>query len=360
MNPGSRFARTGSNVFYLREVPVPVPTVSPEVTHHVMVVDRSGSMWGDIEKLKQSIEQALTVEDYTDADTLTTLISFSGHGDVTLHWKGIPVSEVMKLGSAQLTALRSIRATYLTGISQGLFMALEQIDPTVTTGLTLFTDGYANSPSSYSEIQSLDAFVAKARENPRLFMNCIGYRSWCDWPRMQAMTNALSGQTVKATSFKDVLNAMKDTQALLSGNLRPVLQVDAQADGSMLMAVNHTTGQVNASNGDLSLRGVGESDEVSVYAVLAAPATYNIPKGVTAIPKDESFLFGALATAYTSLSALRLAKEVLFASGNKTLWSEPQAAMTPSTLSAMLSDLAAWIKDGANTNYEMGRNVRPK
>jgi len=360
MTPGNRFIRTGSNVFYLRQIEVPTPTVSAEVTHHVMVVDRSGSMWGDIEKLKQSIEQALAVEDFTGSPVETTLISFSSHGDVTLHWSKIPVDQVMQLSNPYLGELRKIRATYLTGISQGLNLALEQIDPTQTTGLTLFTDGYANSPSSYAEIQALDAFVTKASENPSLFMNCIGYRDWCDWPRMNSMSNALSGKTVKAASFKDVLEAMKDTQALLAGNLRPSLMVEAQTDGSMLMAVNHTSGQVNASGGALTLRGVGENDEVSVFAVMRAPATYSIPKGVTAVPKEEAYLFGALATAFTSMQDLRPAKDLLFASGNKTLWEDHQAAMTPSTLSAMLSDLNEWVKAGNNDHYEMGRNVRPK
>ena len=356
----SRFIRTSDNVFYLRAIDVDTPVIEPEATHHVMVVDRSGSMWGDIEKLKQSIEQAIAVESYTNEDVLTTLISFSTHGDVTLHWSNVPASQVMELSGPYIQELRSIRATALTGISQGLKMALEHINPEQTTGLTLFTDGYANSPSSYSEIQALDAFVAEASQNPRLFMNCIGYRDWCDWPRMQSMSNALSGKTVKADSFKVVLDAMKDTQTLLSGAIRPCTRIPAQADGSMLVALNRTTGQVNSSLGDLSLRGISEDDEISVYAVLRADATYSIPKGVLAVPKDEAYFYGALAIAYTSLQDLRAAKALLFASGNKTLWAEHQAAMTPSTLSAMLDDLGTWSKAGTNDGYEMGRNVRPK
>lgn len=355
----SRFVRTENHVLYLKALATPRPTVSPEVTHHVLVVDRSGSMWGDIEKLKQSIEQALAVESYTNENVLTTLISFSTDGDVTLHWKGVQANKVMELSQPYIKELRSIRATYLTGISQALFLALAQIDPTQTTGLTLFTDGYANSPSSYSEIQSLDKFTKKAGENPRLFMNCIGYRDWCDWPRLQSMSNALSGKTVKANSFKDVLDAMRDTQALLSGKMRPAIVLDAEA-GATLVAVNRTTGQVNASSGSLTLRGLGENDEITTYAVTKAPATYNIPAGTKVVPTEEAYLFGALAVAYTNMKELRVAKELLFSSGNKTLWSDHQSAMTPSTLSAMMSDLTLWVKEGNNANYEMGKNTRPK
>jgi len=360
MSP-SRFVRTENNVFYLESLQVPVPSISPEVSHHILVVDRSGSMWGDIEKLKQSIEQALAVEDYSGGGAQVSLISFSTHGDVTLHWSKVAVEDVMKLDGPFIKQLRAIKATFLTGISQGLNLALEQVDLNQTTGITLFTDGYANSPSSYAENQAMDTFVRKAQEHPGLFLNCIGYRDWCDWPRMNAMSNALSGKTIKAKSFKDVLDAMKDTQALLSGNVRPAIVVPAPADANVMnMAVNRSTGQVNAAFGELALRGVGENDQVDIYAVLKAPTTYSLPKGVTVIPTEEAYLFGAVATAYTSSQDLRTAKDLLFASGNKTLWTDHQAAMTPSSLSAMLTDLSSWVVAGNNTNYEMGRNTRPQ
>jgi hypothetical protein len=356
----SRFVRTENNVYYLEGLTVPTQTVSPEVTHHVMVVDRSGSMWGDIEKLKQSVEQALAVESFQNEDVLTTLISFSSHGDVSLHWSKVPVSKVTDLAEPYVGILRSIKATFLTGISQALNLALEQIDPNQTTGLTLFTDGYANDPSAYLENKSLDEFVRKASEAPALFMNCIGYRDWCDWPRMNAMANALSGKTVKAKSFKDVLDCLKDTQQLLAGSVAPATMVEADESGRMLMAVNRTTGQVNTTFGNLTLRGVGANDNVDIYKVAKAEKTYSIPRGVKVIEKDDSYLFAALALGYTSLSDLRTAKDLLFASGNKTLWTEHQGAITPSSISSMVDDLGTWVKAGINDGYEMGRNVRPK
>ena len=356
----NRFVRTENNVYYLEGVGVTVPEVSPEVTHHVMVVDRSGSMWGDIEKLKQSIEQAMAVESFQNENVLTTLISFSGHGDVTLHWSKVPVGKVTDLAEPYLNILRGIKATFLTSISQALNLALDNIDPNQTTGLTLFTDGYANSPSAYSENNSLDAFVTRAKNFPGLFMNCIGYRDWCDWPRMNAMSNTLSGKTLKARSFKDVLEAMKSTQELLSGGVVPGIQIEAPGNGQMLMAVNRTTGQVNTTHGNLSLRGVSADDNFDIYKVARAEATYNIPRGTKLIEKEDSYLFAAMAVGYTSLSEIRAAKELLFASGNKTLWEEHQGAITPSSISAMIDDLSVWVKTGANETYEMGRNVRPK
>lgn len=355
------FIRTENNVLYLDKISIPEPTIEKTVTHHIFVGDRSGSMWGDVEGYKSTMKQVLAVEDATSEGVETSLISFSSHKDVTLHWSRVPVSEVNDLSNRYMGEIDSIRATFLTGISQGLNLALEQVKPGQTTGITLFTDGYANDPSSSAENKALDAFVQKVQaEYPNVFVNCIGFRDWCDWPRMESIANALSGKCVKAKSFKTVLDAMKDTQALLAGDVRPAIKFDA-VEETMILTVNRTTGQVNASRtGEgLSLRGVGAGDQVEAYRVTRGDKTYTIPKGTKVVQKDDMWLAGAVIRAYSSLGEIRAAKDVLFSSGNKTLWNEHQSAMTPSSLAAMNTDLTKWIVAGNNDEYEMGRNTRP-
>jgi hypothetical protein len=357
-----RFIRTESNVYYLSPVAIPAPSVEPEVTHHVFVVDRSGSMWNDIEGLKASIEQALAVESLLHSNVETTLISFSSHGDVTVHWSHVPADKVTELSGPYITELRSIRATCLTGISQAMNLALDHVKEGQTTGVTLFTDGYANDPSASAENKSLDAFVRRAeREFPNVFVNTIGYRDWCDWPRMNAIASALSGKCVKAGSFKDVLNTMRDTQALLAGRVRPAIRIKGEQE-SFTFGINFATGQVNAAavGSDLVLRGVGAEDRIDVFRVVKGEPTYNLPKGVRVIDADDAYLAGALALGFAGMGSVRSAKEILFASGNKTLWAEHQAAMTPTSIAAMTTELCAWVQAGNNDGYEMGKNVKPK
>ena len=360
---GNRFFRTASNTFVLTRFQVPAPkAVAPEVTEHIFVVDRSGSMYSDIAGLKSSIEQVLAVESLLNENVLTTLISFSSHGDVTLHWAGVPANKVTELSGPYLPKLRSIQATCYTGISQGLNLALDQVDKNRTTGITLFTDGYANDPSSSAENKALDKFVERVQKDfPNVFVNCIGFRDWCDWPRMNGIANALSGKCTKAASFKDVLEAMKDTQALLAGRLVPAIAVPG-VEGLMSLAINRTTGQVNVGDygQELVVRGVGGDANLEIYQVLAAPADATVTKGVKALGDGEEFIKGALSLAFLSLGSTRAAKEILFASGNKTLWAEHQSAMTPSSLAEMITSLQKWVVEGNNDAYEMGRNTRPQ
>lgn len=351
------FVRTQNNLYYLESLAIPPIKPAKEVAHHIFVVDRSGSMYRDINPLKQTIEQSIAVESDSNGDVLTTLISFSSHGDLTLHWSKVPATKVMELSGPYIKQIRNIRATYLTGMSQGLHLALEQVDLTQTTGITLFTDGYANDPSASAEVRALDAFVRKASEAPALFLNCVGYRDWCDWPRLNSMSNALSGKTVKARSFKDVLGVMRDTQELLSGSVRSSLVIEAPG---MVVAVNRTTGQVNSAPETLTFRGASSDDEIDFYSVRQEPTRTRAEKGYKSLPKDLAYLKGALAIAYTGLSQIRLAKDLLFSSGNKTLWEEHQTAMTPTTLIAMLADLQTWVEAGNNNAFKMGRNTHPK
>lgn len=358
----SLFLRTVGNIFYLSPIATPpVVEVAPEVTHHVLVMDRSGSMDGDITPMLSTVEQALTGAAMGAVDVETSLISFSSDRDVTLHWSHVPVSQVTDPRQPYQGILRQIRATALTGISQGLDLALKQVKPGQTTGITLFTDGYANDPSASAETRAIRAFVKRVQDTyPNVFVNTVGYRDWCDWPLMEEVANALSGKCVKAKTFKDVLGVMTDTQALLSGSMRPALTVPAEA-GTYILAINRKDGQVNISQeGEaLILRGQASDADITVIRVTRAPVTYNIPKSAKALSVDEMYLAGALARAFSGLGDIRTAKEILFASGNKTLWGDHQSALTPSTLAAMNADLTAWVAAGNNTAYEMGRNVRP-
>lgn len=360
-NQQSFFFRTENNVFYVNSVETPEPSMDKEVTHHVFVVDRSGSMWGDIDGLKSSIEQVLAAESLLNGEVETSLISFSSHRDVTLHWSHVSADKVVELNGPYIKELRGIRATYLTGISQGLELALDQVKPGQTTGITLFTDGYANDPSSSSETKAIREFVEKVKENhPNVFVNTIGYRDWCDWTLMEHVANSLSGKCLKAKNFKDVLAAMKDTQALLSGSVRPAVKINGEP-GHMFMAVNRTTGQVNATkNGEgMSLRGVGSEEKLQVFKVVKGEKTYNIPKGIHVLQPEGIWFAGALSKAFLGLGEIRTAKEILFSSGNKSLWEEHQSAMTPSSLATLGSDLTEWVKLEGSAVYEMGRNVRP-
>jgi hypothetical protein len=61
----------------------------PNIAHSSIIIDRSGSMYSDIESLKENLIKLLTLEEYNNSQLIVSLISYSSQRDVTCHF---PVS----------------------------------------------------------------------------------------------------------------------------------------------------------------------------------------------------------------------------------------------------------------------------
>lgn len=357
-----KFVRTKSTIYTLNPIALSAPKVEPTVAHHIFVLDRSGSMYYDIKELKKQVEHVLAVNAATAGDVLTTLISFSSQGDVTVHWSRVSAQQVISGGNTYIDALRKIRATALTCISQALMEGLSYVKADETTGLTLFTDGYANHPSPRVENQRFDEFVTLAKAYGRLFVNCVGYREWCDWPRMTVISSALHGRTVKAKSMLDVLKVMEDTQELLaSGSMAMVRHEQHLTEhSSELVAINRTAGTVITAQPDALYMAqivipTETIEEWELYEVNSLDASGRAPRSAR---KAEPELAGALALGKLQTGDVNAAKALVFASGNKTIWEDYQAAFTASRLADFAGELATWLR--GEGDYQMGRNTEPK
>ena len=354
----------GDNTYYeITQYAPPTFTISPVVSEHHLIFDRSGSMWGNpIDNLKMCAEQALAVESVTNGDVRTSLTSFSTQGDCTEHWTDVAASDVFKLDNPYLKALRSIQASSLTGMSQALFSALSRVTSGRTTAITLFTDGYANSPSAFAENRSLEDFVKKAKQIPGLFLNCIGYGDWCDWPRLQAMANDLSGKCVQARSFTDVLSAMKDTQAVLAYGVQPAIEIENTDPNQTWVVVNLTAGKINAIRGvgKLVVAGIGTGDDIRIFSALSTFKTKaRLKTKVYNAKTHDAWIYPALILAMMGTNRLRVAKNLLMASGNKTLWAEHSTALTPSSIIELSAAVTTWLTSDRE-NYKWGKNMAPK
>ena len=70
------FAGNPREYYLVDEVTVPKPVLEKTVSHHVVVLDRSGSMWGVMDATKAMVEKVMTVEEFQQSGLLLTLISY--------------------------------------------------------------------------------------------------------------------------------------------------------------------------------------------------------------------------------------------------------------------------------------------
>lgn len=328
--------------FYIvDEIDVPKPVLEKTVSHHIVIVDRSGSMWGVMDDTKSMVEKVMTVEEFTSSGLLLTLISYSSKGDYTVHFSRTPVSEVLDPSKPHVAAIRGIRATCLTSVSAALDEALNHVQAAETTAISVHTDGYFNDSSPAAEAKAVDKWLKRVlKDFPNVFANTVAYGNWTDFKMLDRISQTLSGKTVVAKNVKQVYDALHDTSAILAGRVLPAIHVPAEAD-SFLAFHNVTQKKVNGSATDFKVKGVGPDDDTRLYRFKkVAESTWKkcpLPENSDLIP---SYVF-----ARTALGQQRLndAKYTLVGTKDSTLIAKHYKALTSSALAEMATDLEARI-----------------
>jgi hypothetical protein len=346
----------------------PAEVLTP--AHHIVVVDRSGSMYSDITHARDMLIQTFATATVLKPHVKVSLLSFSSEGDLTSHFEKVPATDVSD--PKYVSAIKSIHATALTCISQGMLAALKLVTPAEPTAITLLTDGYANDRSPSTEIAKLNAFVEEARIIPGLFVNCIGFRSWCDWNLMQKIASNLGGKCGEAKTFLDVHKVLFEVNTALSGNVSPIISIgQPDAEGTLLAVCLKPEKVVMAKKGkelilpffDTSLGDIDKIIQVFNITPKGAESYKKAAKFTNTLKADnaeEAFrVLAAYASALVGSRELRLAKELLFLSGNKSLYEEYCTAITPLDLVGMQMALEEWAYIGS-THYTMGKNMKPK
>jgi hypothetical protein len=247
----------------VRKIELPLPKIEKTLGHHIVVLDRSGSMYGEMDTTKAMVEKVFTVEEFKNSNILLTLISYSSQGDVTVHFSRTPVEDVMKANSAELQALRSIQASCYTCASQGLEAAIPFIQDE-TTAISLHTDGWFNDASPASEKKAIDKILKELSKRPNVMINTIAYRSYSDFNMLTSIANKMSGACVLANNLKDLYDALHNTTALVAGRTAPAIPLNI--DGAdWQLAINFTKRKVNGAATDIMIRGMEEEDDLHVY-----------------------------------------------------------------------------------------------
>jgi Mg-chelatase subunit ChlD len=323
--------------YTVEEVALAAPVPAKQSSHHIVVLDRSGSMYGDLPAVKTMVEKVLTLEEYRDTDMLVSVVSYSSAGDVTTHVERARVEEVMAPGSKHVEAIRRIEITGLTCISQGLREALRLVRDGELTCVSLHTDGYANDRSPGAEKREIDALVKEFAAKSNVFVNTIGYRGWCDYGLLTSIANACSGTCFKTPTAKELFDTLHATAGTLAGNVTPAFDVPT-LKGWYVTFVSNAGDKVLGSEDNLLVRGVKDGDDKRGYRYTrVTPEQY----AASPLPVAGKNAEPVLAFAYGQLAEgnVNTAKYALMASRNLTLLNAHARALTNGALSDMATDI---------------------
>jgi len=330
------------------------PAAVKKPSHHILVIDRSGSMYGDMAAMTATVEKLLTLAEFNDDSQRVSLISYSSMGDVKLHFNKVTVGDVMQPGSPYLQAIRSIRVTGLTCISQSLSLAEGLVDDNETTCISLHTDGYANDRSPSQETRDIQTALDKLKKHPALFVNTVAHRDWCDFNLMSSIANQMSGVCIQAKGIKGVYDALYNTQGLLNKGVETAIGASI-GDASYVGFVSLSAKKVLGSNASIMVKGLLDSDDKTVYRYTEVDeASYNASTA-TENPYKAIQVYARCQLAEGNLNA---AKYALVSLRNLDLLKKHYRALVGTEVAALVADLEQSLfsqeKWASSADYGLG------
>lgn len=327
-------------------------TAVKTATHHIIIIDRSGSMYCDLPDTKAMVEKLLTLTEFNDPLQKISLISYSSQGDVKVHFAKVTVEDVLKANSPYVGEIRSIQVTGLTCISQSLTVAATLVDDADTTCITLHSDGYANDRSPSAERTAIAAATEALAKRPNVFVNTIAYRESSDFTLLSGVANMASGVCVQAKSIKQVYEALHNAQATLASNMAPALVLAKAEDYTVFCSAS--AGKVLGTSGDMTVRGLKDTDDKVAYR-------FAFVDEVTAssLPDADPYAVLAYARAQISEGNINNAKYALCGIKSNLL-PKHFRALVANEVAAMAADIEATLFKqtplGCEANYGLATN----
>jgi Mg-chelatase subunit ChlD len=341
------YAGQPTRFFLVGEAPLntDASTAVKEVSHHIILVDRSGSMYRDLPDLKNTLLKLLTLEEYRDEEMKVSLISYSSQGDVTTHFNRVAVEDVMANGSAEQEAIRQMRVTGLTCISQALAEAKNLVQPGELTCVTLHSDGFANDRTPTQEARAVMGLASEFAAMNNVFVNTIAYSRWSDFKLLSGIANTCSGVCIQALRIKDVYNALRKTADLLAGQVTPAVPVPVGGAAYQIF-LSRSGRKINGSTSDLVVRGLKPDDDGVVYQYHeVTEAEYN----ASTLPVCGDGFTTSPVYAYSRCQLaegnLNVSKYALISTRNTTLINGHAKALTNEELAAMAGGIDGVLFD---------------
>jgi Mg-chelatase subunit ChlD len=341
------YAGQPTRFFFVNEAPLDTDASTPakEVSHHIILVDRSGSMYRDLPDLKSTLLKLLTLEEYRNEEMKVSLISYSSAGDMTTHFNRVAVEDVMRSGSAEQESIKQLRVTGLTCISQALAKARELVRDGELTCVTLHSDGFANDRTPTSEARAVLGLASEFAGMSNVFVNTIAYSRWSDFKLLSSIANQCSGICVQALRIKDVYNALVKTADLLAGQVTPATAVPVGGAAYQIF-LSRQGRKINGSTSDLVVKGAKPGDDRVVYQYHeATEAEYNASTLPVCGESCSSTPIYAYSRCQLAEGNLNTSKYALISTRNTTLINGHAKALTNEELAAMAAGIDGVLFD---------------
>lgn len=256
-----------TGLYQVNQIKIAAPKSTPAKADLVAIIDRSGSMWNDIDSVKSGLNKLLGVYEVLGGkrgavDVSLSLVSYSSNGDCVQHFAHVDMSAAAQDGNIA-KQINALRPSGLTGMSQAVRMAQKLTRVGRVLYVVLMSDGYCNDPGVRSEqdgtMKAAQDIVASGG-----IVSTLCYGDYADFSFLNQVAATGNGVCLRAGSAKDFYLAM-ETGAKAAANLQ-AQAIRLGADGAdMVVCVDSQSRTILSAVGgaDLVLSGLPSNDAVA-------------------------------------------------------------------------------------------------
>lgn len=185
--------------FHLVQVPVPRDSAAakpaPQPTNHIVVIDCSGSMSGDLPHIRRQIKEKLPKQ-MSEGDTLS-VIWFSGRGEFGVLLKKEPLATLKDLAEVNKAIDRWLKPVGLTGFKEPLEEAGKLVDEIGgVCSLFFMSDGYDNQWDKSQILKAVQVMAPKCAST-----TFVEYGYYCNHPLLVSMAEEAGGTLIFSEDY---------------------------------------------------------------------------------------------------------------------------------------------------------------
>ena len=238
---------------------IPKTTQTTHATNYFCIVDNSGSTWGFLQELKETLK---SVTEQISGDDSLTIARFSGYNDYEFFLTGMSPDNK----NFPLLIDKKMRSTGLTNFNQSLDRLKTVVDDVVlATGndnncLLFLSDGYPNDRSEESETYR----ICRDLRSKFHSVYVIGYSSYYNRNILLKMADLLGGTF---THIGDCREMKKANESIFkSGKKVEIVPVERKYDMVWQVLGNEVRGLTQKSDNSVELLTENEAEN-TLYAV---------------------------------------------------------------------------------------------
>lgn len=268
-----------------------IPTTDSPTTmavHHIIVVDCSASMAGDLPELRRQLKSEIVK--FMGPDDTITLIWFSGRGEFGTLIAVEQLNNPRHLMAAQKTIDRWLRPVGMTGFQEPLQAVAKVLEGLVAPAALIFmTDGQENQ---WPREQVLEA--ARALKGKLAAATFVEYGLYADRAMLAAMAQATGGQHLVARDLAGYRQILECEIARRAPSMQKTVKLAGVPRDNTAFAIvggKITTFDLDTTPSGLTSKSATVSNDVTTLYYL----TSTRPAGVVELLRHEPLLVGAYA-----------------------------------------------------------------